>query len=67
MWWLLMSQTKENNEKSLKQHQKCFQNVILFASNGIGNNQVQAENKTKDVEPINITWIANAAPAAVKT
>lgn len=49
-----MSQTKENNEKSLKQHQKCFQNVILFASNGIGNNQVQAENKTKDVEPINI-------------
>ena len=49
-----MSQTKENNEKSLKQHQKCFQNVILFASNGIGNNQVQVDNKTKDVEPINI-------------
>ena len=47
-----MSQTKENNEKSLKQHQQCFQNVILFASNGIGNNQAQVDNKTKDVEQI---------------
>ena len=62
-----MSQTKENNEKSLKQHQQCFQNVILFASNGIGNNQAQVDNKTKDVEPINIARVANAVPAPVKT